>query len=436
MKFARLSTAAGIGITLMVVCAAIAAESPTPSLSAALNLILKEDRPLPALEMLRAGVESGKFPAATSAQFYAISGDALGTAQMNDRGAKTSEPEHPQIDRPEWVKRPALPEILRASAGKQVVMLNEDHYHQLHRAFGLLLLTELRKAGFTHFGAETFGSTLQESMSDGAPDLRTGVYTTDPLYADMARQAAALGYSLFDYEQRSDQESSAGSSEDQRLVRERAQAGNIAAILKANPAARIFIFAGAGHIAESTEPDGREWMALVLKKEHGIDPLTVNQVLGTPRSRPELDGALYRSVSTGLSVPSVVQSTTGPLTAPGFDTIVFHPRQQLANGRATWLGMNGYRHPCRVQIKPSRQVSLVRAFVASEAPRSIPMDQVLIPPDATVAPLMLPNGRYRLVRETLDGEQALGEGVLGPSKESQDKADSKGDRCLRSAANS
>ncbi|ALN64553.1 hypothetical protein GLA29479_3702 [Lysobacter antibioticus] len=431
MKFARLSTAAGIGMALMVTCTAKAAEAEAPSLSTALNLILKEGRPLPALEMLRTGVESGRFPAATSAQFYAISGDAIGTAQMNDRGGKSSQEESLPPLPASWDARPAVAEIVRASTGKQVVMLNEDHYHQLHRAFGLLLLKELRKAGFTHFGAETFGSTLQESMADGAPDLRTGVYTTDPLYADMTRQAAALGYSLFDYEQRPDQESNDGSPEDQRLARERAQAKNIAAILNGDPTARIFIYAGSGHIAESTEPDGREWMALMLKKEHGIDPLTVNQVLGTPRSRSELDSALYRSVGSALSSPSVLQSTTGMLTVPGFDIVVFHPRQLLSDGRPTWLGMNGYRSPCRVQFKPNQQPSLIRAFVASEEPRAIPMDQVLISSGAKEVTLMLPVGRYRLVRETLEGNRALGDAAIQPSKGASDE---KGGRCLQFAS--
>lgn len=431
MKFARLSIAAGIGFSFMAVSVAGATEAPAPSLSTAIDLILKENRPLPALEMLRAGVENGTFSATTSAQFYAISGDVLGAARMNDRGANSNDDEQSPIDSGKWVIHPALPEIVRAAAGKQVVMLNEDHYHQLHRAFGLLLLRELRKAGFTHFGAETFSTTLQESMADGAPDLRTGVYTTDPLYADMARQAAALGYSLIEYEQRPDQESSAGTPEDQRLVRERAQAKNIAAILNADPTARIFIYAGTGHIAESTEPDGREWMALVLKTEHGIDPFTVNQVLGTPRSRPELDSPLYRSASTTLSSPFVFQSTTGPLTAPGFDMVVFHPRQQLSDGRPTWLAMNGYRSPCRLQIEPNEQPSLVRAFVASEEPRSIPMDQVLISAGAKEATLMLPEGRYRLVRETPEGNQPLGDTAVRPSKGTGDE---KGDRCLQLSA--
>ncbi|HKX79583.1 MAG TPA: hypothetical protein VJM34_13780 [Novosphingobium sp.] len=431
MKFARLTKAAGIGFSFMAVTVAGATDAPAPSLSTALNLILKEDRPLPALEMLRAGVETGSFPATTSAQFYAISGDVLGTARMNDRGAKSNDEEQSPIDPGKWAMHPALPEIVRATTGKQVVMLNEDHYHQLHRAFGLLLLRELRKAGFTHFGAETFSSTLQESMADGAPDLRTGVYTTDPLYADMARQAAVLGYSLIEYEQRPDQESSAGTTEDQRRVRERAQAENIAAVLKADPKARIFIFAGAGHISESTEPDGREWMARVLKMEHGIDPLTVNQVLGTPRSRPELDSPFYRSASTTLSSPSVFQSTTGPLTVPGFDMVVFHPRQELSDGRPTWLAMNGYRSPCRLQIEPSEQPTLLRAFVAAEESRSIPMDQVLISAGAKEATLMLPDGRYRLVRETPEGNQPLGDTAMGLSKGTRDN---RGGRCPQFSA--
>lgn len=415
MKSVRACIGIGCGALLAALSGLAAATQPQASLSAAMDLILKENRPLPAIEMLRTGVEDGTIPATqVSAQFYAVSGDSPGTYRMNDRHNDVIADYGAPPDLPDAKLLPAIPAIVRASAGKRVVMLNEDHYHQMHRAFGLQVLNALRTAGFTHFGAETFSPSVNESMADGAPDLRTGVYTSDPLYADMARQAAAKGYVLFDYDQRPEQDSGKGSAEDQRLARERAQAGNIAAILKTHPAARIFIYAGSGHIAESSSPGGAKWMAQILKEEHGVDPLTVNQVIGTPRSRPNLDGPLYQAVSSTLPLarPSAVSTSDGLLTERGFDMVIFHPREQQIRGRADWMRIDGYRRPCRVAIPASPQATMIRAFVDSEDSRSIPMDQVRVSPRQTEAMLALPVGTYRLVRQTLTDDEVIGKGVI------------------------
>src|SRR3546814_14451194 len=109
-------------------------------------------------------------------------------------------------------------------------------------AFSLLLARALRGAGFNYFGAETFAPKLADSMRDGAPDLATGIYTVEPLYADLARQAAAMGFTLFDYEQRQNQEPPTGADSKQRTAsREQAQADNIARVIAANPHARMLI---------------------------------------------------------------------------------------------------------------------------------------------------------------------------------------------------
>src|SRR3546814_4385438 len=103
-------------------------------------------------------------------------------------------------------------------------------------------------------------------MRDGAPDLATGIYTVEPLYADLARQAAAMGFTLFDYEQRQNQEPPTGADSKQRTAsREQAQADNIARVLADNPHARMLIHVGSGHGSEIPAGDGIAWMALRLK---------------------------------------------------------------------------------------------------------------------------------------------------------------------------
>lgn len=424
MKFEWNCLVAGYGLLLAGHVAMAAPPSRPPTLSDAINLIMKENRPLPAIEILREGVRSKSMQAQTAAQFYAVSGDTLGTSRM----AEAAEPSVKTVAAPISLTEarivPAIAALVSAANGRRVVMLNEDHVHQQHRAFAYALMKALRAEGFTHFGAETFGQESRESLEDGAPDLKTGVYTTDPLYADLARQAKALGYSLFDYEQREDQTPATGSPEEQRLARERAQAGNIAGILNADPKARLFVYAGAGHIAESDDADGRIWMAQLLKEQVGTDPLTINQVYGTPRSDPGKDSSDFLTAERLGPIPaaSVVMTPSGPLRAPGFDLTVFHPREHLKNGRPQWLTMDGYRLPCRITIRPGAKETMARAFLSSEPPNAIPMDQVLIPPRARSATLMLPMGEYRIVRQTIDADRLLGVGRIGPPRSGSESA--------------
>ncbi|WP_223618878.1 hypothetical protein [Lysobacter sp. ESA13C] len=406
----RTCSMAGFGLLLLAQLATAA--PPAPSLPDAIRLITKDNRPMPAVQLLRQGVDAKTFPGAAAAQFYAVSGDTQGTYRMIDASARVPDVSKSQPDFTGAVLRPALETVVPAAKDRRVVMLNEDHVHQLHRGFALQLLKDLRAQGFTHFGAETFGRKARESLIDDAPDVSTGVYTSDPLYADLARQAKALGFQVFDYEQRKDQEPAEGSQEDQRMARERAQAANIASVLNDDPKARAFVYAGAGHISESPEGDGRIWMAQILREVYGIDPLTINQVYGTPRSRPELDGAEYRATEAlgPFTAPVVVATPTGLFSAPGFDILVFHPRERQKHGRPDWLELSGYRHPCRISLKPSNEETMVRAFVASEDPMSIPMDQVLVPVHARSVVMMLPPGEYRMVRQTVVDDRLLGLG--------------------------
>ena len=208
-------------------------------------------------------------------------------------------------------------------------MLNEDHTTQRQRAFAFDVAKALREIGFTHFGAETFTPDVSANMKDGVPKLSTGVYTLDPVFADLARHSAQLGYQLFDDEIREAQQASESADRNiQIAAREQAQADNIKKVLDANPDARLFIYLGGGHASKIPEEGGREMMALRLKHMTGIDPLVVDQQIGTPRSNVEYDGELYRGIANlaASTVPLVMTNASGQwLTRYGHDLAVFHP---------------------------------------------------------------------------------------------------------------
>jgi hypothetical protein len=87
------------------------------------------------------------------------------------------------------------------------------------------------------------------------------------------------------------------------------------------------------------------------------------------------------------------------------DMQVFHPDDQLADGRPSWLAMNGYRSKYKPRLPrdlPEGQF-LVQAFVASEGEDTIPMDQVTIRAADAPVVLMLPHGTYRIDMQDASG---------------------------------
>ncbi len=120
------------------------------------------------------------------AQTYVISGDERGTLEIAERGRDAS-PLAP-LDVTGYQTEPAIAAVVAAAQNRRIVMLNENHISQRQRAFAFDLAAALRKAGFTHFGAETFQPEIEENMRDGVPKLSSGTHTMDPVFGDLTRQ--------------------------------------------------------------------------------------------------------------------------------------------------------------------------------------------------------------------------------------------------------
>ncbi|MEO1370014.1 MAG: hypothetical protein AAFX50_22765, partial [Acidobacteriota bacterium] len=195
-------------------------------------------------------------------------------------GAETLEAQRQSLDGLEAVD--AVQAIVEASRGRRAVMINEAHHVPQHRALTRRLLPALRTEGFTHFAAETL-SPFQEELDDkGYPTVATGLYTDEPLYADLVRAAVALGYEIVPYE---------AVGPDEHADRELHQATKLkAAAIDASPEARVLVHLGYGHNQESAVAfRGKPAMAHHFQDITGLDPLTVDQALLTERSEGDLE---------------------------------------------------------------------------------------------------------------------------------------------------
>lgn len=371
-----------------------------------------DDKLLPALVLLERVMEADPAASATGAQYWSFSGDIVTADALWARRVDAPSGSPPDLSqaRPE----PAIEVIVRAAEGKRVVIINEAHHAPRHRAFTHRLMLALREAGFTHFAAETFCSAPNcgPLLMEGAPVKggETGFYTMEPVFGDLARQAGVAGYTLAGYEMRPDQPFPASEPNvpGPRNSRELAQALNLKALLDADPNMRVLVHVGFGHVNETAPGSPLHVFAGQLKELTGEDPLTIDQVDGTPQQDREHDSLLYKAFVARFGLPAVPMAiATDPARPLGYyrvDLSVIHPVQQEANGRPDWLAMDGYRKPHSVALEPLGARSLVRAFVAREPEGAIAMDQMLVGSGTRTVTLMLPLGEYRLIRQTEAGE--------------------------------
>jgi|GEM_PF-583748 len=150
--------------------------------------------------------------------------------------------------------------ISELAKNNQVIMLNEDHFYPKHRLFAMQLLDLLKQNGFNYISIEAFTVTPNE---DVIPNSKNGLYTKEPYFGHFIRKANDMGFNIVGHE-----------SYDKDIDREIGQARNIMKILEKDPKAKIFVYAGHGHIEKEGK---RRLMASYFKEFSKINPITINQ---------------------------------------------------------------------------------------------------------------------------------------------------------------
>ena len=371
-----------------------------------------EGRYLPLYMELKAQVAAGD----ENARFYlpwfaAFVGDEATAIGFDER---TRPADRPIPDLADAEIEDALEAIVRAAGDKQIVILNEAHNISGHRGFAARVMRALRPLGFDTFAAEAFGG--MDGYRAGAPlHQGLGYYIADPVYAEMVREAAALGYVFADYEQRPDQRLPAEADMDTRTTaREIAQAKNlIERVLKPRPHARIFVLCGYSHATE-VEGMGGLWFAGQLKAATGIDPLTIEQSSNWPATRPEADTAEVAAVlgrfapTRPITVSRAGQAFSNSTFDGKIDLSVYHPRLPQIAGRPGWLAADPMRQAVEVAVPTFDGPVLMQALHMDEG-AVIPADHLLLEPGQERATLLLRPGSYFLRLETTQGiEPAFG----------------------------
>ncbi len=278
----------------------------------------------------------------------------------------------------------------------RVMMINEDRAKPEHRAFTYSLLNDLYKKGYRYLAMEALNNLSNHCLD--SLNVFTGFYTNEPVAGELVRKALQLGYKLISYEDTL-------AYKHTNSQRDSMQAANLYEVIKKDPAAKMLVHAGDGHIAEENTGDYFP-MGYWFKKISGIDPFTIEQTGLTEGSNFEYGKIFYDYFVTRFAItePSVIfqnKRPFNPFGIKGYDLLVLHPPTRYQQDRPSWLSLSGERQP--VLIQPTeRNLFFVQAYYDKEYQEGltrfiVPADQTYITNRDGYYCLFLKKGNYKAV---------------------------------------
>jgi len=299
----------------------------------------------------------------------------------------------------DWTAVPASDWIAAQADAYRVVLVNEAHHAPQTRVLTLALLQRLREKGHTHLAVEALVNDGTDPMPSGYPVRKTGIYTREPVFAELLREARRLGYALLPYEPNHE-------GEQTQQQRETGQAHLIADLLAKGPLAKVLVHAGYAHIGEAQQglPDSARPMAMELAKMSGLPLLTIDQTSTRSYEAADIETIgqrLAKRFAVGAASVLVARDGETPWSnKPGlYDAAVLLPAATGASLRPEWLLLDGKRVAVDVDLSPclGHLPCLAEARPVGEGDDAIPADQFLmLAPGETSTPLYLAPGKYRL----------------------------------------
>lgn len=335
-----------------------------------------------------------------SAANYAIKSDyknALAHWNTAFRGRKRSLKKS-QIDslQAHHTKVPAVDYIVEQAKKHRVVIINEAHHKDLHRAFTKSLLKKLHAIGYTQFGLEALSH--QENIDSlhirKYPVQKTGYYTRAPQFGNLLREAMALGYRLFPYETKN-----RGAN---GTPREIDQAKHIQQVLEQHPNEKILIHCGFDHALEGEHRMWGKAMAEKLKELTGVDPLTIDQVNYSEKSDPEYNHPLAKVFEVQES-SVILDANQNPLPftrrKARTDIAVFHPNTKYIDGKPHWYFSKDIKSVDLQlsDIKISYPILVLAYKQGENLTKAVPLDITEVQQAADKCTLALAPGKYDIV---------------------------------------
>ncbi len=212
---------------------------------------------------IRAAAASGEMRVSKAAQYYSYIGEYPQALSVpNEVPLEWGFDTVAQADKGYFARfrpQPAVEALLDKAATTQVLILNEAHHKPQHRVFTRLLLRGLYERGYRYLGLEAL-SNCASGFCDSTLNERgyalnspiTGTYVTEPQMGNLIREAIALGFEVFPYDQ---------FSKDRELD----QAKHIAAFMEAHPDGKIVLPPGAYRLVMLNRKGAKEERHIIVE---------------------------------------------------------------------------------------------------------------------------------------------------------------------------
>ncbi len=295
----------------------------------------------------------------------------------------------------------AISEIVKKAKNQQIVMLNEAHHVPMHRAFAMQLAKELRRIGYTYLACEAFSPWDEKPLAKKYVSDAMGLYTQEPMFANFINSAIEDDWKLISYEPTT-------------VNRELDMAKNLVEkIFKKDPNAKVFVYAGYGHIYKRPDANNsstRAMMAAQLKMLSGIDPLVIEQTQMSPIFQSEQQQGMYKKLQSRFKItkPSILVTKSNHYVRLGIeqnsvDMQIVYPQYRLnkITSRGTWLESIAGFKPQNIPITllPKNGVRLIYAYRQDDPVDATPVDLVLVDSKKPIPKFMLPEGKFRFAIE-------------------------------------
>ena len=339
--------------------------------------------------------------------YYSFLGDYRQTLFYSDARFGTPDPNEKITYDTAFVKRHKFVDagdyIISQAKKHQVTMINEAHHLPFHRAFVLPMLKKFYDAGYRYLAIETLEDTSINQKQ--YPDYATGYYTHEPLFGELIREALRLHFKLVAYESREKCDHKTTDPNYCSRFRDSVMARNLNKIFKADPTAKLLVYAGYDHIHKGSE-DSWKKMAQFFTELTGINPFTIETTRQVEHLDPHRNPKEFAAVNnlTHITSPVIALNDSGAWHGQFVDATVIFPQYLVKGKRPVYNSIGGLRKSFSLVGLHLKADQFVQAFYTNETPgKRIPADQLVIGDDESV--LYLFKGRYSL--EIKDGEGRL-----------------------------
>ena len=308
---------------------------------------------------------------------------------------------------------PAIQHLDEEIKEQRLVFINDSPIHPQTRILTKELLQVFSDKGFTHLAIEAFTNGAEKIDQIGHPTINMGVYTDEPLFGELIREAIRLDFKIvsftpssveLDRAKKIVQKTMGLSPKDHKLTINAAnwsKAMNLNRQYSKNKGKYLVITHK--NQTQKKELNGIRSIAYWFQQITQTAPYTIDQVTMTEQCATT-EHPVYKFAN--VNYPAVLKKYTKVYKAPVediedlCDVQIFHPRTQFVQNRPTWLKQGDQKVAYQINADQYNMTYplLVIAYSPDEDIEiAVPRDVIEISNNRDAMPLFLPPGTNTLV---------------------------------------